>query len=330
MWLRDKQKARAIEQLKQNSEYLPGVILPSTVSATDSMIDALSSSERIVFAVPSHAIHTLVSQIRGHIDQKAVKILSVVKGLDCKSGSRISLLISRSLSISFERIAVLSGPNFATELVGNTPTVMVIASLNHETLFTFKDALESERLIVYSSGDVAGLEIASVLKNIIAVAMGIVDGLGFGANTRGAVFTICIREALNVGTCIFGANPETILGPACLGDAITTGFSSKSRNYLLGLLLAKKASLGNSENSFLCEGKNNVRLVRELTAKFGVEAPITEFVFKIINGTNAYQAFSSLWKNMASFDLNNNEFLVKSRQQVHVAQELHSSNSRAS
>ena len=138
--------------------------------------------------------------------------------------------------------------------------------------------------------------------------MGIVDGLGFGANTRGAVFTLCVAEALKLGVEVFGANPETIMGPACLGDAITTGFSNKSRNYLLGLLLAKKASLGNSDNSFICEGKNNINIVRGLVAKYRINAPITEFVWQIINGTNAYQAFSHLWSNMKSLHLSDEKF----------------------
>lgn len=297
MWLRNKEKAITIEQFKENFEYLPGVILPNNVVTTDNIIEALGCSEKIVLAVPSHAISSLVNQIKGHIDQNQVNILSVVKGLH-SSGSRISLMMSESLGIPLDRFAVLSGPNFAIELAGNTPSVMVIASLNQETSFVFKNALESDRLIIYSSDDLAGVEIASVLKNIIAIATGIVDGLGFGANTRGAVFTICMKEALDIGTRVFGAKPETILGPACLGDAITTGFSSKSRNYLLGLLLAKKASLGNSEHSFICEGKNNINIVKDLVAKHGINAPITEFVWQIINGINAYQAFSHLWTNM--------------------------------
>ena len=177
---------------------------------------------------------------------------------------------------------------------------MVIACKNEETISIFKAALTSTSTIVYSTDDVSGVEIAAVLKNIIAIAMGIVDGLGFGANTRGAVFSVCIREALEIGTRIFNAKQETILGPACLGDAITTGFSSKSRNYLLGLLLAKKASLGESESSFICEGKNNIRLVRDLAAENHIYVPITEFVYQIINGVNAYQAFSDLWKKIAT------------------------------
>ena len=177
---------------------------------------------------------------------------------------------------------------------------MVIASSGRSTLSLFKEALKTEHLIIYTSDDVVGVEISSVLKNIIAITMGIVDGLGFGANTRGAVFTLCVAEALKLGVEVFGAKPETIMGPACLGDAITTGFSSKSRNYLLGLLLAKKASLGKSDNSFICEGKNNIRLVKDLVDKQEIDAPITEFVWQIINGVNAYQAFSNLWTSMKS------------------------------
>jgi glycerol-3-phosphate dehydrogenase (NAD(P)+) len=194
---------------------------------------------------------------------------------------------------------VLSGPNFAAELAERTPSVMVIASGNRGIVSVFKDSLESEYLHIYSSDDVAGVEISAIFKNILAISMGIVDGLGFGANTRGAIFPLCILEALEIGTKVFGAKLSTLLGPACLGDAVTTAFSSKSRNYLLGLLLAKKVS-GNSENSFLSEGKNNIKLIRNLAFKNGISAPVAEFVYDIVDGENAYQAFSSLWKRMNS------------------------------
>lgn len=301
LWVRDAEKAFAINKLRENSEYVPGIILPDSVTATQNLVEALESSERIVFAVPSHAVQGLVDQIKGNINEKNSIILSVIKGLDYSSGLGLSHIICNSLSIPTDHFAVLSGPNFADELVGNTPSVMVIASKSSNTAFTFIRALESERLIVYPSDDVEGVEIASVLKNVIAIAIGIVDGLGFGANTRGAVFTVCVEEALRIGVTIFKAKPETILGPACLGDAITTGFSNKSRNYLLGLLLAKKASLGNSAGSFLCEGKNNIRLVKELAAKRELDVPITDFVYQIVNGDNAYSAFFTLWARLKSF-----------------------------
>jgi len=306
MWLRNEKKAEEINRLKQNLEYLPSLILPNKVIATADLTEALNQSQRLVIAVPSNVVHTLLNQIQGNVDRKQIRILSVVKGLDCGTESRISVLVSRSLNVPLENFAVLSGPNFASELIGNTPSVTIIASINNETLFMFKEALESEHLIVYSSDDVAGVEIASVLKNIIAMVMGIVDGLGFGANTRGAVFTACMKEALDIGTHIFDAKPQTILGPACLGDAITTSFSSKSRNYLLGLLLAKKASSGNPEDSFLCEGRNNVRLIRNLAVRHGIKAPIIEFVYRIMEGVHAYPAFSSLWKDMKSLHFNDN------------------------
>lgn len=299
IWLRNQNKVNAINSSNSNSEYLPGLILPKNIAVTANLTDALGYSDNLILAIPSHAINALLSQIKKN-PLKKPKILSVIKGFDHTSKKGISLTLSKNLDIQLGKIAVLSGPNFAAELVVNTPSIMVIACKNEETISIFKAALTSTSTIVYSTDDVSGVEIAAVLKNIIAIAMGIVDGLGFGANTRGAVFSVCIREALEIGTRIFNAKQETILGPACLGDAITTGFSSKSRNYLLGLLLAKKASLGESESSFICEGKNNIRLVRDLAAENHIYVPITEFVYQIINGVNAYQAFSDLWKKIAT------------------------------
>ncbi len=300
-WMRNGKKAYDFNNHRTNSEYLPDITLPEPVRATSDLSLALNYSDNIVLAIPSYAVQNLLFQIKGKVDIKKARFLSVVKGLDGNNCSRISYVAEKSLCLPLEHFAVLSGPNFATELVNNTPSVMVIASKNLQTALEFKSCIASERLIVYCSTDVAGVEIASVLKNIIAIAMGIVDGLGFGSNTRGAVFTACIKEALDVGTTIFGACPKTLLGPACLGDSITTGFSSKSRNYLLGLLLAKKASVGNSE-TFVCEGKNNIRMVRTLANERRVSAPVINFVYQITEGLNAYQSFSALWKTLATAD----------------------------
>jgi glycerol-3-phosphate dehydrogenase (NAD(P)+) len=286
MWLRNPEKAAIINVSRRNSEYLMGITLPDKIVATSDLSEALKQSENIVVAVPSNAVRSLLAQIGGQVNSKENRLLSVVKGLDTNSGN----------------IAVLSGPNFAAELTDRTPSVMVIASENNETISSFKNALQSEYLIIYSSDDVVGVEISAIFKNILAISMGIIDGLGFGANTRGAIFPLCISEALEIGTKVFGAKPKTLLGPACLGDAVTTAFSSKSRNYLLGLLLAKKVS-NNSENSFLSEGKNNIKLMRNLAIDYEINAPVTEFVYNIIGGSNAYQAFSVLWKNMASLSL---------------------------
>lgn len=302
MWLRNPEKAAIINKSRHNSEYLLGVTLPDNIVATSNLAEALKQSENIVMAVPSNAVQSLLAQISLHGYAKQSRILSVVKGLDSNSGNRISSLISHSLGVPSSNIAVLSGPNFATELTDKTPSVMVIASENNDTFSSFKNALRSEYLIIYSSDDVAGVEISAIFKNILAISMGIIDGLGFGANTRGAIFPLCISEALEIGTKVFGAKPKTLLGPACLGDAVTTAFSSKSRNYLLGLLLAKKVS-NNSENSFLSEGKNNIKMMRNLAIDYEINAPVTEFVYNIIDGSNAYQAFSSLWKNMNSSSL---------------------------
>jgi len=298
VWMRNPEKAAVFNKSHHNAEYLMGITLPKNLVATSDLSYALNQSDNLVLAVPSNAVQSLLLQMNG-CNRKTIHILSVVKGLDMNSGNRISSLISSNLGISSSNIAVLSGPNFAAELAERTPSVMVIASSNPNVISVFKDALESDYLHIYSSEDVAGVEISAIFKNILAISMGIVDGLGFGANTRGAIFPLCILEALEIGTKVFGAKPATLLGPACLGDAVTTAFSSKSRNYLLGLLLAKRVS-SNSENSFLSEGKNNIKLIRTLALKNGISAPATEFVYEIIDGKNAYQAFSNLWKRMNS------------------------------
>jgi glycerol-3-phosphate dehydrogenase (NAD(P)+) len=299
MWVRNADKANKIQVSRENTEYLPGTILPSNVSVTSDLDSALGMCDKIVLAVPSHMAISLCNQIRGVIDHDKALFLSVAKGLECSTGCTLSELAPEALGIPSGNFSVLCGPNFASELTEKMPSVMVIASTDPKTIAVFQRSLESKNLIVYPSDDVVGVEASAVLKNVIAIAIGIVDGLGFGSNTRGAVFTASMHEALQIGQKVFGARAETILSPACLGDAITTGFSTKSRNYLLGLLLAKRVS-GNSDNSFLCEGKNNIRALRNLVIEHSLDAPVTDFVYSIIDGANAYQAFSCLWKDLKS------------------------------
>jgi glycerol-3-phosphate dehydrogenase (NAD(P)+) len=295
IWTRRLEVAESINCSHRNDFYLPGVHLNHSISATTSLEETMDYSENLILAVPSGAINEIIKKLEPL--KRPKKVLSVIKGLDLHNKQRISQTFSNSLGFSENAYAVLSGPNFASELVMSIPSVTVVASKSKDTAGFFKKSLASKNLVIEITGDVAGVEISSVLKNIFALAMGIVDGLGFGANTRGAIFTQCIKDAQVIGEAGFNVDPKTIYGPACLGDAITTGFSTKSRNYLLGLILAK-SSASSPMNGFISEGKNNISFVKEIIDAKGIEAPSIDFIHRIIGGGNSYKSFSILWENI--------------------------------
>jgi glycerol-3-phosphate dehydrogenase (NAD(P)+) len=293
IWTRRPEVAESINHSHRNDYYLPGVHLNLSISATTSLEETMDYSENLILAVPSSAINEIIKKLEPY--KRPKKILSVIKGVDLQNKQRISQTFTDSLEFSEDDYAVLSGPNFASELVINMPSITVVASKSRDTAGFFKESLVSKNLVIEITHDVTGVEISSVLKNIFALAMGIVDGLGFGSNTRGAIFTQCIRDAQAIGGVGFNIDNNTIYGPACLGDAITTGFSTKSRNYLLGLILAK-SSASSPMNSFISEGKNNISFVKEIIENKGIVAPSIDFIHRIIEGENAYKSFSIFWE----------------------------------
>jgi glycerol-3-phosphate dehydrogenase (NAD(P)+) len=295
IWTRRPEIEDSINNNQRNDFYLPGVHLNHSISATTSLEETIDFSENLILAVPSNAINMIIDKLKPH--RRPKKVLSVIKGVDLHNKQRISQTFIDMLKFPNEDYALLSGPNFASELVRNTPSMTVIASKSNETAHFFKESLTSKYLIIEMTHDVAGVEISSVLKNIFALAMGIVDGLGFGANTRGVIFTQCIRDAIVIGKTGFNINQNTIYGPACLGDAITTGFSTKSRNHLLGLILAK-SSASSPMNSFISEGKNNISFIKEIIDEKGIVAPSIEFIHRIILGENSYKSFSIFWEEI--------------------------------
>lgn len=301
IWTRRNSIVESINISHTNERYIRGISLSSRITATTSLNDALLYSENLILAVPSDAINEVLSKII-HINKAPEYILSVIKGLDLKNKTYISKTVVDRMSFPENHYATLSGPNFASELVTNTPSITVIASTSKKTANFFKKALSTKNLLILTSSDLTGVELSSVLKNIFALAIGIVDGLGFGANTRGMIFTQCITDAITIGVSGFDVNLTTILGPACLGDAITTGFSTKSRNYLTGLVLAKSNGTPPS-HSFLSEGKNNISFVKEIVDQKGLSVPIIDFINRIIKGKNASESFSLLWKDL--FNLSN-------------------------
>lgn len=296
MWARRQEIAEMINERKINMEYMPGVNISEHVRATTSLGKCVTESEKIVLAVPSHGIDETLLEI-GKLRTSNKHWLSVIKGMDQNLRMTVSQQLQLRLGVEEKRIAVLAGPDFAIEIVKKIPTIGVVGSRSCTTAIMFADSLRTNDFLVSVTDDVVGLEIGGILKNIGAVAIGLIDGLDLGDNTRGLIFSRFMLEVLEIGKKVFGARQETLLGPACLGDMVTTSFSLKSRNRIIGLL-ASKSVTNVPKDTFVTEGRGNTRIIRELARKHDVALPITDFVDASLSGKKPYLAFNDLWERL--------------------------------
>jgi len=296
MWARRKEVADAINKKRVNTEYMPQLVLPEKVKATTNIKKCVESSDKIVFAIPSHGLVRFCEKLKDFQVSKKLW-LSVIKGMDTSSRRTVSQILQDELKINKDKIVVLSGPNFAIEIVENVPTVGVLGCKSFRTASNFGKALTTEHFVVKITDDLEGVEIGGILKNIGAIAIGLVDGLNLGDNTRGFIFSRYLEEALEIGVKIFGAKEETLLGPACLGDMITTAFSLKSRNRIIGLLASKHIT-NIPKDTFIAEGRNNAKIVKTLAHKNKIRTPITDFVNSVLAGTKPVVAFNNLWEKI--------------------------------
>jgi glycerol-3-phosphate dehydrogenase (NAD(P)+) len=296
VWARRDEVANEINKKKTNSEYMPGVILPGKVSATTNLKRCLESSEKVIVAVPSHGIYDLLLELRRYQISKKYW-LSVVKGMVINFRSTVSKMFLDQLRIEEDKISVLSGPNFATEIVKNAPTVSILGCRSKTPAAIFREALENKYFLVRVTEDLQGVEIGGILKNIGAIAIGLLDGLDLGDNVRGLILPEYVKEGIKVGTDIFKAKMETLLGPAFLGDMVTTAFSLKSRNRLIGLL-ASKGITNISNYTFITEGKHSAEIIKALAYKHKINVPVIEFVCEALSGVKPYIAFNNLWNKL--------------------------------
>ena len=296
MWARRTEVADGINYKKVNAEYMPNVTLPKKVNATTDLKKCLESSKKIILAIPSHGVYDLSLQLSKYRPSEK-QWLSVVKGIDANVRRMASEQIRDQLHAEKDQIAVLSGPNFAIEIVKNIPTIGVVGCTSKTTAAIFRDSLTTERFLIEVTNDIQGVEIGGILKNVGAIAIGLIDGLNLGDNTRGLIFSRYMQEALEIGTKIFKAKEQTLLGPACLGDMIATAFSLKSRNRIIGLLAAKRIT-NIPKNTFISEGKSSTKIIQELAREHKISVPVTDFAYDALSGTKPYVAFNNLWRHL--------------------------------
>ena len=285
---RDPEQARAIALHHRNPRYLFDVELPASLAAAGIDEADLSRSELVALAVPSRGFAAVVDRIAGRLAPEAV-LLSLTKGLDPTSRRRMSELLGDVAG--GERVAVLSGPNHAEEVARDYPTASVLASSEIELARQLQRELSTSRLRVYASRDVVGVELCAAAKNVMGLAAGVSDGLGFGDNAKAAIITRGMAEMARMGEA-FGAQQRTYAGMAGMGDLVATCTSRHSRNRRAGELLAKgvPAEWIESELGQVAEGLTTAPALRGLAESKQLELPITAAVCDVAFGGKTPQA----------------------------------------
>ncbi|MFS0794115.1 NAD(P)H-dependent glycerol-3-phosphate dehydrogenase [Microbacterium sp. 1P10AE] len=286
MWARRPELAAEITESKRNSRYLSGINLPRTMTATTSLAEALDGAEQIYLSIPSQALRDNLAAVKPLVDHTDAPIVSLMKGVEKASGLRMSQVIEQVLSCDPARIAVASGPNLALEIAREQPTAAVISSLSPETAEAVARRARNRYFRSFVNTDVIGTEFGGVLKNLIAVAIGIVDGVGYGENTKASIITRGLVEMTDFAVAQ-GAQPETLQGLAGLGDLIATCQSPLSRNNTAGRLLGQGYSYQDvvKQMQQTAEGLASVAPVLQLAREVGVDMPIVRQVKMVLDGT---------------------------------------------
>ena len=292
LWEVFEEAAEVLIEKRENTKFLPGIHIPETIAISSSLEEVLRGAEIIVAAVPSHCIREVIGKV-GRIKQRAV-ILSAAKGIEEGSLKRMSEVIAEELPES--SISVLSGPSHAEEVSRKIPTTVVVSSLNTDIAKSMQKLFMSASFRVYTNSDIIGVELGGALKNIIAIASGISDGLGFGDNTKAAILTRGLAEITRLGVAM-GASPATFAGLSGMGDLVTTCISRHSRNRKLGELIAQGKGIDGALSIIgqVAEGVRTTKCAYELAGAYKVDVPIAGQVHAILfEGKDARSAASGL------------------------------------
>ncbi|HEX5695174.1 MAG TPA: NAD(P)H-dependent glycerol-3-phosphate dehydrogenase [Acidimicrobiia bacterium] len=279
LWARRPEVAGRINQAHENPDYFPGFPLPEQMSATADLEEAVAGATAVVMAVPSHGFREVFTKAASGIPSE-VPIISLTKGIEQESLATMTQVIS-DVSPGHDpgRIGVLTGPNLASEIVAGQPTAAVMAFRDQDTAVALQSVFMGPMFRVYTNDDVAGCELGGALKNVMAIAAGMSDGLGFGDNTRATLITRALAELTRLGIAL-GGKPATFAGLAGMGDLIATCISTSSRNHRVGFGLARGQSLDQivEEMRMVAEGVKTTRAVLGLAARNGIEMPIASHV----------------------------------------------------
>jgi glycerol-3-phosphate dehydrogenase (NAD(P)+) len=305
LWARRAELAEAIRTGHQNPDYLPGRLLPLSLQATSELEEALDRADVVVLAVPSHGFRTVLTDAVPFVPP-GVPVVSLAKGLEEGSLLRMTQVVHEVLVDRPDgRVGVLTGPNIAGEVVAGMPTASVVAMGDLECAASLQRLFMTGTFRVYTNPDVVGCEIAGVLKNVVAIAAGIAQGLGCGDNARAALITRGLAELTRLGHTL-GGNPLSFLGLAGIGDLVVTCTSPGSRNRHVGEELGRGRALAEilSDMHMVAEGVKSTASVLALAARAGVEMPIAEEVHAVLTGTRTpAEGVSALMLRQAKAEL---------------------------
>lgn len=282
MWGRSSEVCAQITRDHRNSRNLPGVRLPAQITATTDAAAALEGADLVVVAIPSQSARATLTTLREHVPADAVAV-SLMKGVELDTDRRMSEVVAEALGLPARQVVVVSGPNLAREIAERQPTATVVAGTDPEATALVARACTNPYFRPYTNADVVGVELCGAVKNVIAIAVGIAQGKGFGLNTTATVITRGLVEITRLGRAL-GANVETFPGLAGMGDLMATCASPLSRNHTLGKHIGEGLTLEEAiaATGGTAEGVKSSRSVLELARSLGVDMPITQAVAAVL------------------------------------------------
>jgi glycerol-3-phosphate dehydrogenase (NAD(P)+) len=294
LWGRDPLQLAALARERVNARYLPGIPFPENLRVSADLAGAVAASDDVLVVVPSHGFRGLLEELAPLL-RRGARVAWATKGFELDTG-RLPNEVAAEVLGGGVRTAVLSGPTFAREVGAGLPTAMTIASRDEAFALEWARSLSAETFRAYTSSDVTGVEVGGATKNVLAIGAGCSDGLGFGANTRVALITRGLAEMMRLGVAL-GADKDTFMGLAGLGDLVLTCTDDQSRNRRLGLALARGATPAEAQAQIdqVVEGVPAAKAVRAVALRSGVEMPITEQIYRVLyDGVTPQLAVRSL------------------------------------
>lgn len=283
LWAFEPEVVASIRDKQENTLFLPGIQLPPGLAVSNDLQEVISAKDLVVMVVPSHVVRVTAQKMAPFISRDTI-LVSASKGIENKTYLTMSAILKEMLpQIDPLKLAVLSGPSFAREVARNVPTVVTVACKDPVVAERVQYLFASPSFRVYTHDDLIGVELAGAVKNVIAIAAGIIDGLGLGLNTRAAMITRGLAEIRRLGVKL-GANPHTFAGLAGVGDLVLTCTGNLSRNYSVGKKIGSGMRLDEilAEMRMVAEGVKTAKSVYNLSSKLGVEMPISHEVYHIL------------------------------------------------
>jgi glycerol-3-phosphate dehydrogenase (NAD(P)+) len=298
LWARRAELAAEIDRDHANSSYLAGIELPARLAGTSSVAQAVGDADVVVMAVPSHGFRDVITDVAVHV-RAWVPVISLAKGLEQGTRLRMTQIVNEVLP--GHPAGVLSGPNLAKEVIAGQPAAAVLAMADERIAEALQPVFGTDSFRVYTNPDIVGCEVAGALKNVMAIAAGMIDGMGFGDNTRATLMTRGLAELTRLGVAL-GGEPLPFSGLAGMGDLVATCSSTQSRNHHVGEQLGRGRSLEEviDEMNMVAEGVKSSRVVCELAEELGVEMPIAEQVEAVCHqGRTAAEALTMLMQRQS-------------------------------